>query len=67
MNNIVIVSQGSGKYLFSVPDNVTLKQGDRVKCSTKRGITDGVAFANSAWVDENVSQLIGKLVARNSR
>ena len=61
MNNIVIVSQGTGKYLFSVPDNVTLKQGDRVKCDTKRGITDGIAFADSAWVDENVSQLIGKL------
>ena len=61
MNNIVIVSQGSGKYLFSVPENVTLREGDRVKCDTKRGITDGIAFADSAWVDENVSQLIGKL------
>ena len=61
MQNIAIVSQGTGKYLFSLPDNVTLKEGDRVKCSTKRGITDGVAFADSAWVDENISQLLGKL------
>lgn len=61
MNNIVIIKQGTGRYLFSLPDNVTLKEGDRVKCSTKRGITDGIAFADSAWVDENVSQLIGKL------
>ena len=61
MNNIAIIQQGTGRYLFSVPDNVTLKQGDRVKCDTRRGITDGVAFADSAWVDENVSQLIGKL------
>ena len=61
MNNIVIVSLGTGKYLFSLPDSVTLREGDRVKCSTKRGITDGVAFSDSAWVDENVSQLIGKL------
>ena len=61
MNNIAIIKQGTGRYLFSLPDNVTLKQGDRVKCSTKRGITDGIAFSDSAWVDENVSQLIGKL------
>ena len=61
MNNIAIIKQGTGRYLFSVPENVTLKQGDRVKCDTKRGITDGIAFADSAWVDENVSQLIGKL------
>ena len=61
MNNIAIIRQGTGRYLFSLPDNVALKQGDRVKCSTKRGITDGIAFADSAWVDENVSQLIGKL------
>ena len=61
MNNIAIIRQGTGRYLFSVPENVTLKEGDRVKCSTKRGITDGIAFADSAWVDENVSQLIGKL------
>ena len=61
MQNIAIIRQGTGRYLFSLPDNVTLKEGDRVKCSTKRGITDGVAFSDSAWVDENVSQLIGKL------
>ena len=61
MQNIAIIRQGTGRYLFSLPDNVTLKEGDRVKCSTKRGITDGVAFADSAWDDENVSQLIGKL------
>ena len=61
MQNIAIIKQGTGRYLFSLPDNVSLKEGDRVKCSTKRGITDGIAFADSAWVDENVSQLIGKL------
>ena len=61
MQNIAIIRQGTGRYLFSLPDNVTLKEGDRVKCSTKRGITDGVAFSDSAWVDENVSQLLGKL------
>ena len=61
MQNIAIIRQGTGRYLFCLPDNVTLKEGDRVKCSTKRGITDGVAFADSVWVDENVSQLIGKL------
>lgn len=61
MQNIAIIQQGTGRYLFSLPENVTLKEGDRVKCSTKRGITDGIAFADSAWVDENVSQLIGKL------
>jgi len=62
MQNIAIIQQGTGRYLFSVPENVTLKEGDRVKCDTKRGITDGIAFADSAWVDENVSQLIGKLM-----
>ena len=61
MQNIAIIKQGTGRYLFSVPENVTLKEGDRVKCDTKRGIADGIAFADSAWVDENVSQLIGKL------
>ena len=61
MQNIAIIRQGTGRYLFSLPDNVTLKEGDRVKCSTRRGVTDGIAFADSAWVDENVSQLIGKL------
>ena len=61
MQNIAIIRQGTGRYLFSLPDNVTLKEGDRVKCDTKHGLADGVAFADSAWVDENVSQLIGKL------
>ena len=61
MQNIAIIKQGTGRYLFSIPDNVSLKEGDRVKCDTRRGITDGIAFADSAWVDENVSQLIGKL------
>src|SRR5574344_1195556 len=61
MQNIAIIKQGTGRYLFSVPENVTLREGDRVKCDTRRGITDGIAFADSAWVDENVSQLIGKL------
>lgn len=61
MQNIAIIQQGTGRYLFSLPENVTLREGDRVKCSTKRGITDGIAFTDSAWVDENVSQLIGKL------
>ncbi|MGL6000136.1 MAG: hypothetical protein ACRC1I_27130, partial [Pseudomonas proteolytica] len=61
MQNIAIIKQGTGRFLFSVPENVALKEGDRVKCSTKRGITDGIAFADSAWVDENISQLIGKL------
>ena len=61
MQNIAIIKQGTGRFLFSVPDNVTLREGDRVKCDTRRGITDGIAFADSAWVDENVSQLIGKL------
>ena len=61
MQNIAIIQQGTGRYLFSVPGNVTLKEGDRVKCETKRGITDGIAFAGSAWVDENISQLLGKL------
>ena len=61
MQNIAINRQGTGRYLFSLPDNVTLKEGDRVKCDTKRGITDGITFADSAWVDENVSQLLGKL------
>ena len=62
MQNIAIIQQGTGRFLFSVPENVTLREGDRVKCDTKRGITDGVAFADSVWVDENVSQLIGKLM-----
>ena len=61
MQNIAIIRQGTGRYLFSLPDNVALKEGDRVKCGTKRGVADGIAFADSAWVDENVSQLIGKL------
>ena len=61
MQNIAIIKQGTGRFLFSVPENVTLLEGDMVKCSTKRGITDGIAFADSAWVDENVSQLLGKL------
>lgn len=62
MQNIAIIQQGTGRFLFSVPENVTLREGDRVKCDTKRGITDGIAFADSVWVDENVSQLIGKLM-----
>ena len=62
MYNIAIIKQGTGRYLFSVPENVTLREGDRVKCDTRRGITDGIAFADSAWVDENVSQLLGKLM-----
>ena len=28
MQNIAIIKQGTGRYLFSVPENVTLKEGD---------------------------------------
>jgi hypothetical protein len=60
--NIVIVNQGGGKYLFEVPANVKLVKGDTVKCDTRRGVTDGVCYADSIDVSEDVAKLIGNLV-----
>ena len=59
--NIAIIRQGTGRYLFSVPESIEIKEGDNVKCDTKRGITDGVAYADSLKTDENAVQLIAKL------
>ena len=60
--NTVIVNQGGGKYLFEVPANVKLVKGDAVKCDTHRGVTDGVCYADSIDVSEDVAKLIGNLV-----
>ena len=60
--NIAIINQNGGRYLFEVPENITLKEGDRVKCDTRRGITDGVVFCDSAEVEESAAKLIGKLL-----
>lgn len=61
MKNVAIIQQDGGKYLFEVPEHETLKTGDRVMCDTKRGNTEGIAYADSVWADENIVQLIGKL------
>lgn len=62
MENIVLISQGGGRYLFSVPDNVTLKEGEKVKCDTRRGITDGTVAADSICVEPEIARWIGKLI-----
>ena len=61
MNNIVIVNQSGSKYLFSVPENVTLKEGDKVKCDTRKGVTDGICFTDSAVINTSALPLIAKL------
>lgn len=53
--NIATIRQGTGRYLFSVPESIEIKEGDNVKCDTKRGITDGVAYADSVKTDEKTA------------
>lgn len=60
--NIAIIKQSGGKYLFEVPDSITLKEGEKVKCDTRRGVTDGIVWADSITVDEPAAKLIGKLL-----
>lgn len=59
--NIAIIKQGTGRYLFEVPEGIVLKQGDTVKCDTVRGITDGTVWADSLNVEEPAANLIGSL------
>jgi hypothetical protein len=59
--NIAIINQSGGKYLFEVPESITLKEGEKVKCDTRRGVTEGVCYADSVIVDEPIAMLIGKL------
>ena len=61
MNNIVIVNQSGSKYLFSVPESIQLKEGDKVKCDTARGVTDGVCFTDSTVINTSALPLICKL------
>ena len=61
MNNIVLVNQSGSKYLFSVPESIQLKEGDKVKCDTRRGITDGVCFTDSVTINASALPLVCKL------
>ena len=60
--NIAIINQNGGKYLFEVPESISLKEGEKVKCDTKRGVTDGTVWADSITADEPAAKLIGKLL-----
>ena len=60
--NIAIINQGGSKYLFEVPESITLKEGEKVKCDTRRGVKDGVVWADSITTDEPTAKLIGKLL-----
>ena len=60
--NIAIIEQGFGKYLFEAPESISLKEGEKVKCDTKRGVTDGTVWADSVTTDEPTAKLIGKLL-----
>jgi hypothetical protein len=60
--NIAIINQSGGKYLFEVPESITLKEGEKVKCDTKHGVTDGTVWADSITADEPTAKLIGKLL-----
>ena len=60
--NIAIIEQGFGKYLFEAPESISLKEGEKVKCDTKRGVTDGTVWADSVTTDEPAVKLIGKLL-----
>ena len=60
--NIAIIEQGFRKYLFEVPESISLKEGEKVKCDTKRGVTDGTVWADSITTDEPTAKLIGKLL-----
>ena len=59
--NIAIINQGGNRYLFEVPESISLKEGEKVKCDTKRGVTDGIVWADSITTDEPTAKLIGKL------
>lgn len=61
MQNIVIVQQGCGRYLFSAPEGISLKEGEQVKCQTRRGITGGTVSADSICVESEIARWIGKL------
>lgn len=60
--NIAIINQNNSKYLFEVPESITLKEGEKVKCDTRRGVTDGIVWADSITADEPAAKLIGKLL-----
>lgn len=61
MTNIVFVNQGGKHFLFAVPENVTLKKGDRVLCNTMRGEQDGICATDSFEVDEYALKQIATL------
>jgi hypothetical protein len=61
MTNIVLVNQGGKNFLFAVPENVTLKKGDRVLCNTMRGEQDGICATDSFEVDEHALKQIATL------
>lgn len=62
MMNVVIVKQGCGRYLFACPEDVNLKEGEKVLCDTKKGETDGVCFTDSFKVNQKALGIIAKLL-----
>lgn len=52
MNIVIVTHQKNGcKYLFSVPENVMLKEGDIVLCDTSRGEQVGHCCCDSFHLD----------------
>ena len=62
MMNVVVVKQGCGRFLFACPEDVNLKEGDRVLCDTKKGETEGVCFTDSFKVNQKALDIIAKLL-----
>lgn len=51
MNVAIITHNGYDKFLFSVPDEVQLKKGEKVLCQTKKGEAHGECVFDSFEVE----------------
>lgn len=53
MNAVFIRHFDNRQYLFEVPENIKLKEGDRVMVRNRRGEVDGICICDSFELEES--------------
>lgn len=62
MNIVFVKHTGCNQtYLFEVPANITLKEGEEVMVQTRNGETSGVCVCDSFELDGSPLMAVGKL------
>ena len=65
MRLAIISHDGIRRYLFSVPSNISLKEGDRVVCKTRYGESDGICTYDSFDAEGTLLDVLINIIGAN--